>query len=423
MYPCLEHGEVVVPIENLIVDGKIDVFPEITGRGYFDIDYRGGELRLIAKSYIGVIPINSRVAIHVRPRFPIENALYLVQKAKKSLGALPSHLRKYAAEPLKAGSAEDLFGRAVIEALSVVQRDGLLRQYVTKETTHGFRGRIQFGKSVSRFIAKGYRYRHVRDVSFLTSDLPENRLVKHTLEHLVRYLQQLTGKDSISLATHASRLVELFDTVSPLAENAEKASRQVAGQIVKLPGSHRAYERLLWLCYLIATQQGVSLESFGKVQIESLVIRLDDVFEAYVRELIQEQISGILPGGQVFDGNVHRVPLYVHGGDNQVKPDIYIRKPGVRPIVLDAKYKPKLKAADRYEVLAFCEALQSKLAIFISPSNRSESGSRFLGVTAGGVELHELKIDLGRRDIESAESEFVNNIRMTVEARLATLPT
>lgn len=410
-YPCQEHDEVSVPITELLVEGKVEVFPEVTGRGFFDIDFRRGQLVLIAKSYVGLIPINPRVSIHVMPRMPIDNVLYLVQKAKKAVQYLPGYDRNYRIERLPSGRSEELFAASLLECLIDVERNGLIHRYVSYETNYGWRGRVLLSHTVSRHRSKGILFRQAHQLTELSVDIPENQIIKDTLMHIARYFSQFPEKESKKSARRAATLLQMFDRVSNVSGQRLALARQCLHGIKRLPGDHRAYEPILWLCYLIVTRQGVSIESFGPARIQSMVVNLADIFESYVRQVIRESLETVLSGSTLKDGNRHQVRLFTQGGNQVVKPDIYIEKAGVSPIVLDAKYKPALRSADRYEVLAFCEALQSKLAIFISPKDTGQPGSSFLGRTRGGIDMHEIRIDLSATDILAEEKCFLTRIR------------
>jgi len=415
-YPCEEHGEVTVPVTELMVGGKIDVFPEVTGRGYFDIDFRRGSLVLIAKSYIGLIPLNERVSIHVTPRLPVDNVLYLVERSTKALQYLPGYYRTYDIERLRSGHAEGLFTTSLLRCLVDVKRSGLMRHYVSHERERGWRGRLLLSPTINRFASKGIRFQQVRKETELSVDIQENQFIKDVLSHVIRYFAQSTDGRSGDLLSRAGSLAQMFDGVSNVVGHREELARQCLLSIKKLPGDHKAYERVLWLCYLITTRQGVSIESFGPARIETMVINVGDVFEGYVRQLIRENVNEVLPGSLLRDGNKYQVRLFAQGSDHKVKPDIFLEKAGHRPVVLDAKYKPSLRAPDRYEIIAFCEALQSKLAIFVSPSESGKGDSTFVGKTLGGIEMHEVRIDLSAEDMSLEERHFVTRLRTLTNA-------
>ena len=52
-------------------EGKLDLYPEASAKGYFDIDFAEGRLVLKSRGFVGLIPLSDRVAIHVLPRAPI----------------------------------------------------------------------------------------------------------------------------------------------------------------------------------------------------------------------------------------------------------------------------------------------------------------------------------------------------------------
>src|SRR6185437_5097257 len=98
---------------------------------------------------------------------------------------------------------------------------------------------------------------------------------------------------------------------------------------------------------------------------------------------------------------------------------MYLLNRGRTIAVLDAKYKPAVKAADRYEILAFCEALQAKCAIFLSPTDQSTGSAAFIGRTPGGIEMHEVRIALSASDILDEENKVLDGVRGIVESTTA----
>jgi len=142
---------------------------------------------------------------------------------------------------------------------------------------------------------------------------------------------------------------------------------------------------------------------------DTFVVNMADVFEDYIRLLVATSAEKIGAGTKAKNGNIDQVNLFVDGGGHKVKPDIYLQRGGTNLAVLDAKYKPTLKSADRYEVLAFCEALGAKKAILISPSE-GHTAPLLMGKTQGSVEMWLIKIDLSAIDINAAEQQFIQEI-------------
>lgn len=407
----------MVPISEVVERGELDIFPEVRSKGYFDIDLRQGRLVLTAKNYIGLIPINSRVSIHVAPRAPIQNVLYLAQRANKAVSYVPRFTRGYAVTKLTSGHPEEVFAEPLVNYAVDVECNGLMRRYISRIVT-GFRGRILFAPTIVQRLRSAGTFGQVREVTEFSTDIPENRAIKEVLRHAYHYFSTIKRKDAQALAKRSAALIGLFESVSDRSQTTPELFTALPQMIRRLPGNHVGYEPILWLCYLIATRQAVSLETFGPARIETMLINVADVFEGYVRTLIAENLHNFLPTAQWHDGNIRQVPLFRQGLDMTVKPDVYVTLNGKTLLVLDAKYKPSLKAADRYEVIAFCEALQSRCAIFVSPADRGTAPVRFLGRTPGGIDMHEIRIDLASDQMDVEENEFVGKLATIVHEHM-----
>lgn len=409
VFPCKEFEEAKVPLDRLYVNGRIEVYPDL--RKFFDIDYREGEIVLVAKSYVGLIPVNDRVAIHVVPRFPIANLFYILQRAESRLQFVPGHERAYdlAAETDLDPSA--LFAGRLLELLSHVRKEGLLRRYVSYTSEDRIDGALSFSDTVSRFYSRGIKHRQVRTITELSPDITENRLIKSAVGKLASFYATASDKTGKQRGKEAAKaLALLFDPVTPFAGHARSIRGALPNYIRQLPPHHRPYATLLWIAYLIEGRQGLAIEKVGPATFDTFVVNLADVFEDYVRRILVDHIDDLLPGYMVKDGNLDQVPLFAQGGTSKVKPDIYLVARDKPTIVLDAKYKRHIKPPDRYEVLAFCQALGAKLGIFLSPSTDALDSELF-GKTRGGVALYMARIDLGAENMKLAEANFITNLK------------
>jgi len=175
-----------------------------------------------------------------------------------------------------------------------------------------------------------------------------------------------------------------------------------------LPAHNVAYASLLWLSYLVVMQKGLTIEHGGMASFDTFVVSMADIFEDYTREVIHEHFNRS-SGYSVKNGNIDQVDLFVDNSKYKVKPDIYIQKGRVSVAVLDAKYKPNIKPADRYEIIAFCEALHVKLAVVISPAISSERLT-FLGETPSGIRFWQVTIDLGAANIAEEQRAFLKHV-------------
>lgn len=411
IYPCKEFEAIEVPLDCLIVGGQVSVYPEAASRGFFDIDYRSGKLVLTAKNYIGLIPINDRIAIHVVPRFPIENLLHILQKADQRIRFVSGHVRTYSSSINTIDNPGALFGAKLLEQLQHIQRGGLLRRYVS-QTTHGsLQGDLQLTPTITQYFSQGVRYKHVRNITSLSSNLPENRLIKSALSKLAAYYSQRTDKQSCEFAGEAKSLLTLFDRVPEKEAHRQSLYFELPSFVHRLPNTQQYYASLLWLAYLIEERKGLLIEKVGPITFDTLVVNLAELFESYLRNLMRENINKIYPGARVEDGNKRQVKLFAQGQPNPVKPDIYVTLDRKTILIMDAKYKPKISEEDRYAMLAYCDALQFNKAILVSPSLAGEEGITLLGKTRSGIELYHAKLNIGSINIQDAEQRFISEIQ------------
>ena len=408
VYPCQEHEAVQVPIEKLLgADGKLNIYPEVSGKGFFDIDYREGRLVLKSTRYIGLIPISDDVAIHVTPRAPITNLMRMIERAGMKLTGIQRFIRGYEEIPGAVDSPEDVYVHAFTAALRPVIERGVLRRYVERRTGKEFRGRLLLGDTVSRFRSRGITDRTLFEVNDLTVNTPENKIIKYTTQRLLRHFVAQETTETRKVARDLALLLRPLTPVDASEVNAEFVARRAPSLIRGLPRSHQFYEPILWLSYLISTRSGIVMERIGRTRFETLVLDAASVFENYVRRLIEDATGTRFGGCSVFDGNVNNVPLFIDNHAVKTQPDYYFRHDARAVAVADAKYKPTLSSADRYELLAFCEALGVNAAAFIVPAYGGRDLRAYHGTTISGRRVEVIGIDLTAPDMVAEEGAFI----------------
>jgi 5-methylcytosine-specific restriction endonuclease McrBC regulatory subunit McrC len=407
VYPCDEHGTVPVPISELVTDGKLDIYPGITGHGYFDIDYTGGALVLRASKYVGLIPISDRVAIHVRPKAPIANLMWLVWRAGGAFKQLEGIVRGYQALPGEIDDPEKLYVDVFASALERLYRGGMMKRYVTSEADNVWRGRLSLARSISRHYSRGRRYAHTFATTDLTLNNAVNQIVKHTAGRLLPHLQRDRGAAGQKLADRMQRCLQPLSTVDDSHITPSVIAAKVPGLVRSLPPVYREYESALWLAYLIASRSGVVMEQVGNARFESVLINVSEVFEKYVRLLCVE--ARPILRCRVYDGNKRPIRLFV---DKSIPaaPDIYFARDGVTLAIADAKYKKKIDREDRYELIAHCNATEVRRAAFICPSMSDEPRVAHYGTLRDGVRISIIQINLAAADMRAEEALFMENV-------------
>jgi len=167
------------------------------------------------------------------------------------------------------------------------------------------------------------------------------------------------------------------------------------------------YRDPLWSAYLILQSVLPELSFDGFVRLDSLIIDVSKVFEAFLRRELAVRLSAY--GYRVMDGNNAPHPFFCDGGVYSVHPDMIIRRDDNIVAILDAKYKPEPKESDRYEVLSFMDAMPVNLGGFVCPADGVDT-SRFLGTTASGKEMVLLRYDLAAEDPDLEADRFASNV-------------
>lgn len=395
-------------------EGRIEVYPEVSAKGYFDIDYSDGKLVLRSKGFVGLIPISDRVTIHVLPRAPIGNLLYMVWRAGGKLTGIDGFVRGYQERRGEISNPESVYFDTFLKMLRELRQRGPLRRYRESEVDKELRGRLLVSKTVARFRSHGINSKHVFSVYDHSIDVVENRILKHTAERLLRHFIRQGNAQSLEAVNELRGLLTPLSLVDSSSVRAEDVARLTPRLVRGLPKTHRFYEAALWLCYLIATHSGVMMEQTGRARFETAIIDVASVFEAYIRQLCVESAVEHLGGCRVVDGNRFNVPLFCDTRKFPTQPDIYFKRGDRHVALADVKYKPRLSSEDRYEVLGFCEALQVDVAAFICPKFEEGPDTVIHGTTAGGRRLHVVWIDLAASDMPAEESRFTAQLGDTL---------
>lgn len=413
--PCQEHESAAVPLKLLMdSSGNLDLYEDIALKGYFDIDFRQGNLVVKATRYVGLIPLSDKVAIQVLPKAPIGNLLYLVARSGLQVRGIERFIRGYQLDR-RVTNIEEVYADSFLSALSSLREIGPMRQYRTRTTDRELRGRLLFSESIKRNYATGRRRHPVFEVTDFTSDIEENRILKQTAERLKRHFLQRGGRRNFVTAKELGLVIQMLGASGTGSVVPPEAVRRIPIMLRRLPTSHRFYEPALWLSYLIALNRSVRMDEIGPTKFETIVLDVSAVFEEYVRRLLLDARGGPLAGVDVMDGNKFPVPLFVRGIEHATHPDYYFRRQGIVFALADAKYKLDPSAQDRYEVLAFCEALGVQRAVIICPRVLAEARISHHGTTRSGRVITIIRIDLAAADLGQEELLFVTALAQALQ--------
>lgn len=434
VFPCEEYGHVDVdPSLLLDADGQsLNISEDVEGRDAYRVGFSKGRLRLTASSYVGVIPLNEQVVLKVRPRVPIANLTRMVQDTGHPTVALRA-FREYRGH----GSADDwvmdLYAEALIDYVDQILNLGLFRQYLRKEGEGGFpRGRIDFQKTAARFAARGVPNKAVFAWHERTIDIPANRCIKAALLKVHTHLTRgVVAKGYGTMLARIAGQLNALEDVSTDESQRFMTDTLVAG-IQPLPEPRFYYRPVLNLAVLILRNEGLALELDGNdVQLGSLLIEMNDLFENYVRVVLHREAlsrgwpalvldqQGAVPLYQQpdllpepFGAPMHR--LVGPGTNPDAKPDIVVRTAdGTVHLAIEVKNTAKGGLLpEREEVnqaVTYAVRYGLNRALLVRPLKHGSAGLSYAG-RVGSVDVFDYKMNLGDDDLDGVSSDFAEAV-------------
>jgi 5-methylcytosine-specific restriction enzyme subunit McrC len=409
---CEEFGEIEVRISHLLANGELSLDPRIQGKGYLNLTLAKGQVVFRADRHVGLIPINRNFAVRVRPRVPIGNLSYMIARSGVAPVAIPAFSRGYLPRFEDAENVERVYRRSLLLGVSRVVERGLMKSYQEHENPPRWRGRFLASETVKRHACKGVRYRQEFSFSTLSPSSVENVALKTALSQLIRWLT-VNDRNSPELP-EAQRLQAHLEVVHDWRGSSSRLVSQLGRKIPLLPPQLAYYRDPLWMAFVLLQRALPDVGADGSVALDSLITDVSKVFEAYVRRGLVDRAGR--EGWKIADGNLKPSSFFTDNGAYEVRPDIVVTDGG-RPIaVLDAKYKPKPKETDRYELLSFMDALGVEHGAFVCPATEGER-SGFIGTTGGGKRMSVLRYNLSADDPEAEEERFFGNVRKLATGR------
>ena len=407
---CDEFEDLSVRVSALLEDGEIRLNERIASRGYLSATMKRGQISLRATKFIGTIPLTRDISVRIKPRATIANLSYMLVRSGVIPTAVSGFSRGYMPRFVSAGNVEKVYGRSLVNGSKVIAKRGFMKEYMRPDNAAPWRGRLLASDTIKKHASKGIRYRHEFDHSTLSPSTLENMALKAALMQVLAWYATNERRNPIIQEINA-----LLHNLWPVAHWDGRRSDFVSRLSLKIRTlSPRLphYRDPLWSGFVIlqSVLPEVSLE--GYVRLDSLIIDVSAVFEAFLRCELSDRLWR--RGYWVKDGKREPGRLFADGRLYTVHPDIVIRKGEKIVGLLDAKYKPNPKEQDRYEVLSFMDAMGVSLGGFVCPAEGDES-SRYLGTTKSGKQLFSLRYDLSASDPDAESDRFAENAVRMIE--------
>jgi len=402
---CREFEELSVRVSALMQDGELRLDERITTKGYLNATMRGGQIVLRATRFVGTIPLTPSLSVRIVPRATISNLSYMLVRSGVIPSAISGFARGYMPRFETTDNAEHIYARSLIDGVKLIARRGYMKEYLPPKHQAPWRGRLLTSDTVRRHMSMGIKYRHEFEQNILTPSTVENIALKTALGQVIHWL---TGNDRRNaMLPEARGLFQDMWHISDWESSKDDLVRQLLRKIQTLSPRLPHYRDPLWSAYLILQSVLPELRFDGFVRLDSLVIDVSKVFEAFLRRELAVRLAA--HGYRVQDGNSTPRAFFRDGGVYTVHPDMIISRGNVDVAVLDAKYKPEPKESDRYEVLSFMDAMPVRLGGFVCPANGIDT-SRFLGTTASGKEMVLFRYDLAAKNPDMEADRFAENV-------------
>jgi 5-methylcytosine-specific restriction enzyme subunit McrC len=392
-------------LADLVIDGRLEIFPHVEEKGLLFLQFRRSRLILSAGPYIGLIPLTPQVSIDVRPKLPVSNLARVLDAARRSLTSITGADRLYLANDLASSSVLEFLAANLLDSLRPIIAKGLHKEYVRcAEMTSHPRGRIELAGTL-RAWSRGQFHKVQAQRFEQTSDIAVNRLIKAALQFVLRRIRP-DSQGSRALIRRANtayfELPGIIGNLRPSDYEASKATHRKSS----LPATRSYYYRPLEIALLILSNRGVALQEHGNdVLLETFIINFEELFEEYLRRVLQQQARGDLT---VRDGNREgKKPLFDDTKEHPAQPDIVLAwRPTGRTVIAEVKYKDRPDRSDINQVIAYALSYDTNRAVLVHQSRPgSPKGLSLIG-TIRGIKIEAYAFDLGADNLDSEEAAF-----------------
>lgn len=395
-----------VDLSELIIDGRLEIFPEVEQKGLVFVQFRRSKAVLSAGAFIGLVPLTPRISVNIEPKLPISNIARVMDVACRSIHVLGRADRSYLHEHLDSNSVLEFLLANLLDAMKVIEVNGIYKAYrgVTVRNSQP-RGRIEMIPTMRSSIARGQPHLVSSTQFTQTPDLPANRVLKAALVHCLKALKTLSDGSKV-LIREANRLYgDMPKTISNLrSSDLEACQRSVEEHA--LPSTREYYYPALQAAQLILSSSGISLRDLrGGIRLNSFIVNFEAVFEDYLRNIL----SSVSPTQiRVLNGN--------DGGskslfDDRIAPPaqpdiILVRDADQAKVIAEVKYKEKVDRSDINQALTYALSYRTKRVLLVHQAKTAlQSGLRHHG-SIDGIVLDTYAFNLGCENLESEEKRF-----------------
>ena len=403
-----EHETVPIAGELIFADGRLNLYSDLQGERLFKLSLRSSGVVIQPAGYIGFIPLNNLVALEIAPRIPIANVEYLLAKS----GLTPAITLPFVREFGETNEAADPFMMLLAMRFDGLLRElryeGLFKSYAPRrDVGPSPRGRL-FPLATALRTHTSKRATAVFEHFERTLDNPINQLVFSAGRKLLGSTLFAEGLANAKLAS------SIRDGLTPLS-HVKRLREPILVSQNSLPATRPFLRQLVGVSGVILREQGVRLRGEGQLRLPTFLVKMDDVFESYVRRTMQG--SEMFAALNVLDGNLKHPAgaerqLFSNAGplgNREMSPDIVFVQHDQPRSIIEIKYKPCPKQPDREhleQLLTYALAYNVKRAALLYPAAQNQATALTKLGDVNGVECYKITLDLSLDDLSASEAAF-----------------
>jgi 5-methylcytosine-specific restriction enzyme subunit McrC len=396
-------------LSDLTIDGRLDIFPHIEDKGLMFLQFRRNRVIVTPGAYIGLIPLTPNISIDVRPKLPVSNLARVLDAARRSLRTIDGADRLYLSSELKSSSVLEFLAANLLDAMRPISAHGLHKEYVVHtETTSTPRGRIELSGTI-RTWSRGQFHKLQAQRFEQSSDIPVNRLIKGAVYFVLQRLRSNSPESRTLIRQANAAYFEMPAVIGALHPTDYEISKKILSAN-SLPAMRHYYYRALEIALLILSNRGIVLQEEGSdIALETFIINFDDLFEEYLRCVLQRQTDEDVT---VKDGNRDgRKPLFDDRNEPMAQPDIILVSISTRrTAILEVKYKERPLREDMNQAITYALCYGTDRAVLVHQSKPGGAKGVIPLGTIRGIRLDAYAFDLGAENLEAEETAFADRM-------------
>jgi 5-methylcytosine-specific restriction enzyme subunit McrC len=330
--------------------------PDIKVDQAFSVHRSKGKDFITVSNYVGVIELRDHTTIEILPKIHLPGEGSSVEATRRIFLRMLRTLRDSPFASIDQAHLKsrrfpvlEVFISAFLNELELLCKRGLKQYYVNiSENSPFLKGRIDFPGHLRNNLVNRERFYISYDI--FSQDIPHNRIIRSTLDHLSKLSRLPSNQTTIR------SFIWIFDKVNPSSSYHSDLSH-IDGSKSRL---YQHYDKVLrWARVFLL---GESFTNFrGNNLNRAILFPMERIFEDYVAAMFRRHCTDYEVIAQ--DRRHHLVEQHKGGRKFRLRPDLVLRKEGQVKFVIDTKWKiidetaPErnydISQADMYQLFAY----------------------------------------------------------------------